>query len=84
MTRSVKFHVLISGVSGVVDLARPEVFQPLMPSWVPAHRSVILGGGVAELACAAGTHSSRLKVAAFGRLPLQMPMIRWALRAARD
>ena len=40
--------------SGTVHLVRPEVFEPLMPSWVPAHREVILASGVAELVCAAG------------------------------
>jgi len=104
-------------VSGVVHLVKPEVFEPLMPAWVPAHREVIVGSGVAELACAAGLAMPRtrrlaglgsaalllgvfpgnvkmaadaarsdktaLKVAAFGRLPLQIPMIRGALRAGR-
>ena len=117
MTRSVKFLVLIFGLSGVVHLVRPQAYEPLMPAWVPKHREVILGSGVAELACAAGlavpatrrvagwasallllgvypgnikmavdaagTHNTRFKVAAFGRLPLQLPMIRWALRAGR-
>jgi len=103
--------------SGLVHLVKPEVFGPLMPSWVPAHRQVIIGSGVAELACAAGlamprtrrlaglasaallvgvfpgnikmavdaAHSDKtsLKVAAFGRLPFQVPMIRGALRAGR-
>ena len=41
-------------VSGVVHLVRPRTYEPLMPDWVPAHREVILGSGVAELACAAG------------------------------
>lgn len=41
-------------VSGVTHLVRPELFKPLMPSWVPAHDEVILGSGLAELACAAG------------------------------
>ena len=41
-------------VSGIVHLVKPEVFEPLMPDWVPAHREVIVGSGVAELACAAG------------------------------
>lgn len=40
--------------SGVVHLVKPEVFEPLMPDWVPAHREIIIGSGVAELACAAG------------------------------
>ena len=44
----------IFAVSGVVHLVKPEVYEPLMPSWVPRHREVILGSGVAELACAAG------------------------------
>ena len=103
--------------SGVVHLVKPEVYRPMMPTWVPRHREVILGSGVAELACAAGLmhprsrkaagwasaallvfvfpgnvkvandvkHSSRtgLKAALFARLPLQLPMIRTALRAAR-
>jgi len=103
--------------SGVVHLAKPEVYLPLMPSWVPKHREVILASGVAELACAAGllyprtrraagwasaallvgvfpgnvkmatdaskTNSTGFKAAAFGRLPLQLPMIRTALKAAR-
>jgi len=41
-------------VSGTVHILRPRTFEPLMPSWVPAHREVIIGSGVAELACAAG------------------------------
>lgn len=104
-------------VSGVVHLVKPEFYEPLMPSWVPAHREVILASGVAELACAAGlvhprtrrlagwasaallvgvypgnikmavdsthTRNSGLKVASFARLPLQLPMIKAALSAAR-
>jgi uncharacterized membrane protein len=41
-------------VSGAVHLVRPETYEPLMPSWIPAHREVILASGVAELAGAAG------------------------------
>jgi uncharacterized membrane protein len=104
--------------SGVLHLAKPEVYGPMMPSWVPKHRDVIVASGVAELACAAGllhprtrrpagwasalllvtvyagnlkmandaahTHSSKFKAIAFGRLPLQLPMIRTALKAARS
>ena len=46
--------VAILAVSGVVHLVKPELYEPLMPSWVPRHREVILASGVAELACAAG------------------------------
>lgn len=104
-------------VSGAVHLVRPQTFYPLMPGWVPAHREVVIGSGVAELACAAGlalprtrrvaglasaalllgvfpgnvkmaldslgTDNTALKAGAFARLPLQLPMIRAALRAGR-
>ncbi|KAA1428898.1 DoxX family protein [Nocardioides antri] len=40
--------------SGTVHLVKPDVFAPLMPSWVPAHREVIVASGVAELLCAVG------------------------------
>jgi len=104
--------------SGVVHLVKPEVFLPLMPAWVPAHREVILASGVAELALAAGlvlpstrrlagwasvalllgvwpgnvqmaldsrrSRSTAFKAAAWGRVPLQLPMIRAAIAAARS
>jgi uncharacterized membrane protein len=105
-------------VSGIVHLVRPRTFEPLMPRWVPAHREVIYGSGVAELLCAAGlvlpatrraagmasaavlvgvfpgnvkmavdasrTSNRRFQAAAYARLPLQLPMIRGALRAGRS
>ena len=89
----------------------------IMPEWVPAHREVILGSGVAEIALSAGllvpktrrlagwgslalllgvypanvkmatdslaTRNTGFKVVALARLPLQWPMIRSALKAAR-
>jgi len=107
----------ILGGSGVIHLARPQTYAPLMPSWVPAHRRVILGSGVVELVLAAGllapatrrqagwgsaallvgvfpanlkmagdaarSRSTGFKVAAYGRLPLQWPAVRTALRVAR-
>ena len=118
ISRSTAGLAAIFAVSGTIHLVRPEVYEPLMPSWVPAHREVILGSGVAELACAAGlvhprtrslagwasaalligvfpgnvkmaqdstrSRKTGLKVAAFARLPLQVPMIRAAVRAARE
>ena len=54
LTRDIKFLAGAFATSGTVHLVRPQVFEPLMPSWVPAHRELILGSGVAELACAAG------------------------------
>jgi uncharacterized membrane protein len=112
-----KVLVGILGVSGILHLVKPETYEPLMPDFVPAHREVIYGSGVAELVCAAGllhpstrrvagyataallvavfpgnlkmaddarrSRSNRFKALAFARLPLQLPMIRAALRATR-
>ncbi|MGO4258343.1 DoxX family protein [Marmoricola sp. RAF53] len=117
LRRDAKIVVGAFLVSGTVHLVKPEVFEPLMPSWVPAHREVVLGSGVAEIVCALGmlvprtrriaglasaallvgvypgnvkmavdaskTRNTPFKVAAFARLPLQVPMIRGALRAGR-
>ena len=104
-------------VSGITHLVRPETFEPLMPVWVPAHREIILGSGVAELICAVGllhprtrkasgwasaallvavfpgnvkmaadaqkTRNTTYKRTTLARLPLQLPLIRAALKAAR-
>src|SRR3954451_5336994 len=109
LPRSSRFLVGAFVSSGAVHLARPQVYEPLMPAWVPAHREVILGSGVAELVCAVGmalpptrrvagwasaalllavwpgnlkmaldstrSSSTAFKVAAWGRVPLQLPMI---------
>ena len=117
LTKDISALSAIFAVSGVLHLIKPEVYEPLMPKVLPAHRAVIVGSGVAELACAAGLlhprsrvvagwasaalllavypanlkmaydlKSSRrtgLRSAAFARLPLQVPLIRSALRAAR-
>jgi uncharacterized membrane protein len=118
LPNDVKLLAGILGVSGVVHLARPQTYEPLMPDYVPAHREVILASGVLELLCGAGllhprtrrlagwasvavlvgvypaniqmavdasrTHHTGFKAAAFGRLPLQLPMIRSAWKAARS
>ena len=54
LPRDVALLAGIFTVSGTVHLVQPDVFRPLMPRWIPAHREVIVGSGVAELACAAG------------------------------
>ncbi len=113
--RDVALLAGIFTVSGVTHLVKPEVYQPLMPKWLPRHREVIIWSGVAELGCAAGllhpatrrpaglasaallvgvfpgnlkmavdasrTRSTKFKAIAYGRLPLQLPMIRIAWRA---
>jgi uncharacterized membrane protein len=118
LPRNAKLLVAIFLGSGAVHLMKPEVYEPLMPSFVPAHREVILASGVAELACAVGlvlpptrraagwasaallvgvwpgnlrmaldsnrSSSTAFKVAAWGRMPLQVPLIRAAVAAARS
>lgn len=54
LSRGAKAVVTAFVVSGTVHLVKPELYKPLMPDWVPAHREVILGSGVLELVCAAG------------------------------
>lgn len=115
--RGTKILVGIFAASGAVHLIRPAVYERAMPEWVPAHRAVILGSGVAEVALSAGlllpqtrrlagwgslllligvfpanvkmatdaaaTNSTALKAATLARLPLQWPLFRMALRAAR-
>ena len=54
LTREAKIVVGAFLASGTVHLVKPEVYEPLMPSWVPAHREVILASGVAEIAGALG------------------------------
>jgi uncharacterized membrane protein len=111
--------LLVGGflASGALHIARPEVYEPLMPPQLPAHREIIVWSGVAELLCAAGmvlpptrrlaglasvallvgvfpgnvkmaddarrSNNTGFKAAAYTRLPLQLPMIRAALKASR-
>lgn len=101
------------GVSGVLHLVRPQVFEPLIPPTLGDPGPWIVGSGVVELVCAGGLlgrarwapgltaatllviwvgnvqhairihHSTRtsrtMRAAALARLPLQLPLIRWAL-----
>ena len=116
LSRSSKFLIGAFVASGTVHLGKPEVYEPLMPAWVPAHREVILASGVAELACAAGLAVPRTRRVAgwataalfvavfpgnvqmaldagdksatyqaitYARLPLQVPLIVWAVSIAR-
>ena len=116
LTRDIKVLAGVFVTSGIVHLARPETYEPIMPKVIPAKREVILAGGVLELVCAAGllhpatrrlagwasvgvllgvypanfkmagdamqTDNQPLKAVAIGRLPLQLPLIRSALKAA--
>ncbi|MDN5893847.1 MAG: hypothetical protein L0H93_07435 [Nocardioides sp.] len=106
----------IFAVSGTIHLVKPEVFEPIVPAFIPA-REAVHASGVVELVCAAGLMSPRTRGIAgwasvallagvfpanvkmakdarrskkpayrygtIARLPLQVPMIRSALKAAR-
>lgn len=59
-SRSVPLDLPIAGLaglfaaSGTLHLVKPQVFEPLIPSALPAPRRVVEASGVAELVCAAG------------------------------
>nr|USU34470.1 DoxX family protein [Methylobacterium sp. OTU13CASTA1] len=42
------------GFIGIVHLAAPDAFLPIMPDWVPAPRRVVILTGLCELAGVAG------------------------------
>ena len=111
---------LLLGGSGVLHLARPQVYEPLIPRSLGSTRAWVIGSGVAEIACAAGLslgrsrraaalasaallvgvfpgniHQARRAVrssrastgyqaATLVRLPIQAPLVAWALRIARE
>ncbi|MEJ7795410.1 MAG: DoxX family protein [Nocardioides sp.] len=117
MTRDTAMLAAGFAVSGAIHLVKPEVYELLMPAWLPAHREIIWGSGLAELACAVGlavpatrrpagwasaallvcvfpgnvkmaddarrSRNTTFKAISYARLPLQLPMIRAALKAAR-
>src|SRR5690606_38975956 len=72
-------------VSGAVHLVKPEVFEPLMPAWVPQHRAMIVGSGVAELVCAAGLlHPRTRKVAGYASAALLLGVFPGNVQMAMD
>jgi uncharacterized membrane protein len=50
--------------TGLLHLARPEGFLPIVPDWVPAPLAVVIATGVAEIAGAVGLMIPRLRPAA--------------------
>lgn len=77
-------------VSGTVHIVRPKTFDPLMPEWLPAHQEIVVGSGVAELACAAAVvYPKTRRVGALasaallaGVFPGNLEMARGALKTA--
>jgi uncharacterized membrane protein len=75
----------ILAVNGTIHLVRPQTYEPLMPSWVPAHREVILGSGAAELALAAAllTPATR-RIAGWGSIALLIGVFPGNVKMAAD
>ena len=48
LPRDTAAHVAIFAASGVIHLAKPEFYEPLMPGWLPAHREIILARSQSE------------------------------------
>lgn len=103
-------------VSGVIHLAHPATFTPIVPHFLHWRTELVYGSGVAELVCAVGLwcrnrwtgvaaavllviiwpanlqgaitaqhgHDLTAKVVDWGRLPLQIPLIWFALQSSRD
>jgi uncharacterized membrane protein len=104
-------------VAGATHLARPRIYEPLIPAALGDPRPWVLWSGVAELCCAAGlvprstrraaalasaalflavlpgnvtmavdAHrrpaSPALRAGTLARLPVQAPLVWWALRIA--
>jgi uncharacterized membrane protein len=85
LQRSTRFLALGFLASGAVHLAKPEFYEPIMPSWVPSHREVILGSGVAEIALAAGllTPATR-RLAGWGSVALLLGVYPANIKMAVD
>lgn len=49
------------GVSGVIHLVKPQVFEGIVPKRLPRRRELVYASGVAELACAAGMLTPRTR-----------------------
>ena len=87
MTLERSTKILAAGFlgSGIVHLVRPGVYEPLMPAWVPAHREVILGSGVAEIVLAAGLLApATRKAAGWGSVALLLGVYPGNLKMAAD
>lgn len=85
LTRSTKTLAAGFLASGVVHLVKPEVYEPIMPDWVPRHREVILGSGVAEIVLAAGlVLPSTRRLAGWGSLALLLGVYPANIKMAVD
>lgn len=85
LQRSTKLLALGFLGSGAIHLVKPEVYEPIMPSWVPSHREVILGSGVAEIVLGVGLLApATRRVAGWGSLGLLLGVYPANLKMATD
>lgn len=85
MTKDIAGLAGIFATSGVVHLVKPELYEPIMPKIIPAHREVIYASGVAELVCAAGLLHPRTRSAAgWASLALLFAVYPANLKMAKD
>ena len=71
--------------SGAVHLLKPELYLSMMPRFVPAHREVVLGSGIAEIVLAAGLMMPRTRrLAGWGSLGLVIGVYPANLKMAQD
>lgn len=85
LTRGTKLLALGFLGSGVIHLVKPKVYEPIMPEWVPAHREVILGSGVAEIALGVGLLAPPTRrLAGWGSVALLLGVYPANLKMAQD
>lgn len=80
-------QLLVAGFlgSGTLHLVRPQVYEPMMPSWVPRHRDVVVGSGVAEIVLALGLLAPPTRRAAgWGSVALLLGVYPANLKMAAD
>lgn len=85
MTRGTRLLALGFAGSGAIHLLRPEVYEPIVPEAVPAHREVVLASGVAELLLAAGLLvPATRRLAGWGSIALLVGVFPANLKMAND
>ncbi|WP_232678124.1 hypothetical protein [Nocardioides sp. R-C-SC26] len=85
MHRGTKILAGIFAVSGAIHLAKPDAYEPIMPAWVPAHREVIVGSGIAEIALAAGLVApATRRLAGWGSIALLLGVYPANVKMAQD
>ena len=59
LTRGIVGLALLFVGSGTTHLVRPQIFEPIVPRWLPRRRDLVYASGLAELVCAGGLLAPR-------------------------